>query len=79
MNETLQKHVVATEDLHFLAYVQYMAQTARSEAAKLIFDSFVKQERARLEQSGGFRTLYAQMAQNAPPSCITVTRNKGAA
>ena len=40
-------------DLHILEYVHYMAQTARSDAAKQLFESYLKQEKQRLETNDG--------------------------
>jgi hypothetical protein len=55
MGETTQTGVVATGDVSLLAYAQHMAKTARSEAAKRMFEAYVEQERQRLEANSGSR------------------------
>ena len=42
-----------TDDLCFLAFMQRMAQTAQSPAAKHVYDLFLKQEKKRFEANGG--------------------------
>ena len=46
---------VAADDLHILRYVHYMAQTARTGAAKQLFETFLNQEKNRLEVNDGAR------------------------
>ena len=53
MNAILQTRVWATSDLSLLAYAQHMADTARSDAAKKLFELFVLKEIQRLKVSGG--------------------------
>ena len=52
MAEMLQVGAVATRDLYLLAYAQHMAETARSEPAKCMFEMYAEQERRRLEANG---------------------------
>ena len=55
MDAMFQTKGLATSDLSLLAYAQHMADTARSDAAKQLFEAFVQQERQWLEASGGLR------------------------
>ena len=50
MDEMPQIRELATSDLCLLTYVQHMAETAQSDAAKRLFESFVEQERVRNKQ-----------------------------
>jgi hypothetical protein len=52
MKQILEPGGVATNDLHVLTYVHYMAQTARTDAAKQLFESFLRQEKQFLETRG---------------------------
>ena len=49
MGEIIQARGVETEDLRLLAYIQHMAQTARSEPARRAFELFLKQEKQRFD------------------------------
>ena len=69
---------LAGEGLHVLTYVQYMAQTAQSEAAKRIFASFVKQERQRLDQYAGIQSMAMPTTRDATNPRATPIRKKGA-
>jgi len=53
MNAMFQTKTLDASDLSILAYAQHMADTARSDAAKNLFESFVQQEIQRLKASGG--------------------------
>jgi len=55
MAETLPAGPVATRDLRPLAYVQHMAETARSGPAKCMFEMYAEQERRRLAADGAGR------------------------
>jgi len=57
MEKISQSRVVETDDLRLLAYIQHMAQTARSDSARRAFELFLQQERQRLETGGGFDSL----------------------
>jgi hypothetical protein len=74
--ETMQTRALASRDLSLLAYAQHMAETAQSEAAKHLFEAYVKQERDLLEAltvtgngSGGPHV--------APQAFESVITNKG--
>ena len=54
MSEIPQTKTLASNDLSLLAYAQYMAKTAQSDAAKRMFEAYVRQEKLRLEANGGF-------------------------
>ena len=55
MDEMPQIRELATSDLCLLTYVQHMAETAQSDAAKRLFESFVEQERRRLPANGAYQ------------------------
>ena len=57
---------VAKGDLHILSYVHHMAQTARTDEAKQLFETFLNQEKKRLEVNDGAR-------QNSSPSTTDCT------
>lgn len=63
MDAMLQTRVLSTSDLSLLAYAQHMADTARSDAAKNLFESFVQKEIQRLKASGDL--------------CLSVVSNPG--
>jgi len=55
----------AEKELYILTYAHYMAQTARTEAAKQMFETFLKQEKQWLEANGGIRSL-SESGNSAP-------------
>ena len=57
---------VAKGDLHILSYVHHMAQTARTDEAKQLFETFLNQEKKRLEVNDG-------ALQNSNPSTTDCT------
>jgi len=59
---------VATDDLHILRYVHYMAQTAQSDEAKQLFTTFLNQEKKRLEVNEGDRQ---DSSPSTPDSMLT--------
>jgi len=64
MKQILEPGGVATKDLHILSYVHYMAQTARTDAAKQLFESFLRQEKQFLETRGGSQVLCGSGSSN---------------
>ncbi len=54
MDNSLQQQDRATDALRLLAYVQYLAETARSDTARHAFALFLQQERQRFETASGF-------------------------
>ncbi len=50
MDASFKKQGAVTGDLRLLAYVQHMAQTARSEPARRAFELFLQQEKDRLHE-----------------------------
>ncbi len=63
MDEIIQKRSVATDDLRLFAYLQHMAQTARSAPAKRAYELFLQQEKqrndARCQESGSMEATTA--------------------
>ena len=53
MDAMLQARGLANGDLALLMYAQHMMKTARSDAARQLFEAFVQRERERLETGGG--------------------------
>ena len=54
MSRMTQTNELATDDLCFLAFMQRMALTAQSAAAKRVYELFFEQEKHRFEANGGF-------------------------
>lgn len=81
MAEMPQVRRMATGDFSLLAYAQHMAETARSETAKHLFESFVEQERRWLS-ANGVHQLHKSGAQEPAAAdrtpCMPVDRRPGA-
>ncbi len=65
MREILRVRPLEREDYSILAYVQLMARTAQSEAARLVFKSYLEQEMQRLGEVNGGAPAPAGTASNA--------------
>lgn len=55
MHKTVQPQAFTTSDVSLLAYAQHMVATARSDAARNLFASFVEQEKRWIRVNGGCR------------------------
>lgn len=49
LNNVMPRISLTTDDLRLLAYVQHMAETAQSDAARRMFLEYMELERRRLE------------------------------
>ena len=49
MEETSLTRDMRSDDFRLLAYVAYMAQTARSDAARQVFKAYMEQEKKRIQ------------------------------
>jgi hypothetical protein len=56
---------VTTDELRFLTYVQHMAETAQSDAARHMFQEYMQLEKRRLAATGA-RGIQARPASQMP-------------
>jgi len=77
MRGTLQVCALAARDISLLAYADHMARTARSAAARQMFETFVEQEIRHLEAGGG-NLSPAIAGQSSPQTSRLSVRQNGA-